>query len=79
MLTRKLVSIVAAASVALAPAAAGPALLFDATSGRVFYAEDADSQWYPASLAKLTSVAMTRLPWVRPLPPQITPAFCARP
>jgi D-alanyl-D-alanine carboxypeptidase len=53
MLTRKLVSIVAAASVALAPAAAGPALLFDATSGRVFYAEDADSQWYPASLAKI--------------------------
>lgn len=53
MLTRKLVSVVAAAAVTLSPAAAGPALLFDATSGRVLYAEDPDAQWYPASLAKI--------------------------
>jgi D-alanyl-D-alanine carboxypeptidase len=53
MLTRRLVSVITAASVALAPAAAGPALLFDAASGRVLYAEDQDSQWYPASLAKI--------------------------
>ena len=53
MLTRKLVSIAAAASVALAPAVAGPALLFDAATGKVLYAEDQDSQWYPASLAKI--------------------------
>ena len=53
MLARRLVSIATAASVALAPAAAGPALLFDATTGRVLYAEDADNQWYPASLAKI--------------------------
>ena len=53
MLARRLVSIATAASVALAPAAAGPALLFDAATGRVLYAEDADNQWYPASLAKI--------------------------
>ena len=35
------------------PAAAGPALLLDATSGRVIYAEDQDDQWYPASLTKI--------------------------
>ena len=53
MLARRLVSIATAASVALAPAAAGPALLFDAATGRVLYAEDQDNQWYPASLAKI--------------------------
>ncbi len=34
-------------------AAAGPALLFDAQSGRVLYAEDQDDLWYPASLTKI--------------------------
>jgi D-alanyl-D-alanine carboxypeptidase len=34
-------------------AAAGPALLFEATSGKVLYAEDADNHWYPASLTKM--------------------------
>jgi D-alanyl-D-alanine carboxypeptidase len=53
MLARRLVSIAAAASVALAPAAAGPALLVDAATGKVLYAEDQDNQWYPASLAKI--------------------------
>lgn len=34
-------------------AAAGPALLFDAQSGRVLYAEDQDDLWHPASLTKI--------------------------
>jgi D-alanyl-D-alanine carboxypeptidase len=37
-----------------APAsAAGPALVFDASDGKVLYAEDADDQWHPASLTKI--------------------------
>ena len=36
-----------------ATAAGGPALLFDATSGKVLYAEDQDQPWHPASLTKL--------------------------
>lgn len=34
-------------------AAAGPALLFDASSGKVLYAEDQDNLWHPASLTKI--------------------------
>jgi D-alanyl-D-alanine carboxypeptidase len=34
-------------------AAGGPALVFEAASGKVLYAEDADNKWYPASLTKL--------------------------
>jgi len=34
-------------------AAAGPALLFDATNGHVLYAEDQDQPWHPASLTKI--------------------------
>lgn len=34
-------------------AVAGPALLFDATNGRVLYAEDQDQPWHPASLTKI--------------------------
>lgn len=42
------------AAVMLAPpAAAGPALLFDPSNGKVLYAEDADNQWHPASLTKI--------------------------
>lgn len=37
----------------LAPAVAGPALLFDAASGKVLYSEDVDDSWYPASLTKI--------------------------
>ena len=33
--------------------AAGPALVFDAKDGRVLFAEEADTPWYPASLTKL--------------------------
>jgi D-alanyl-D-alanine carboxypeptidase len=35
------------------PAAAGPALLFDAADGKILYAEDLDDQWHPASLTKI--------------------------
>ena len=35
------------------PVWAGPALLFDAGSGMVLYAEDQDNQWHPASLTKI--------------------------
>jgi len=34
-------------------AASGPALVFEASSGKVLYAEDVDDQWYPASLTKM--------------------------
>ena len=41
------------------PASAGPALLFDASSGRVLYAEDHDNVWHPASLTKIMTAYMT--------------------
>jgi D-alanyl-D-alanine carboxypeptidase len=41
------------------PAAAGPALVFDAGSGRVLYAEDHDHVWHPASLTKIMTAYMT--------------------
>jgi D-alanyl-D-alanine carboxypeptidase len=53
MHARKLLSIVVASAVALSPAMAGPALLFDPANGRVLYAEDQDDQWFPASLTKI--------------------------
>ena len=34
-------------------ATAGPALLFEASNGKVLYAEDADDLWHPASLTKI--------------------------
>jgi D-alanyl-D-alanine carboxypeptidase len=34
-------------------ASAGPALVFEPYNGTVFYAEDPDAQWFPASLTKL--------------------------
>jgi len=43
---------------ALAPANARPALLFDAKNGQVLYAEDADDNWYPASLTKIMTAYM---------------------
>jgi D-alanyl-D-alanine carboxypeptidase len=53
MRASKMLSIVVASAVALSPAIAGPALLFDPANGRVLYAEDQDDQWYPASLTKI--------------------------
>lgn len=43
----------------VAPAQAGPALLFDAGNGAVIYAEDADQPWHPASLTKLMTAYLT--------------------
>lgn len=34
-------------------AAAGPALLFDVSDGKVLYAQDVDNKWHPASLTKM--------------------------
>ena len=46
--------------VTLGPSAwAGPSLLFDATNGAVLYAEDVDTLWHPASLAKMMTVYVT--------------------
>jgi D-alanyl-D-alanine carboxypeptidase len=42
-----------------APVGAGPALLFDAGTGKVLYAEDQDHQWYPASLTKIMTAYLT--------------------
>jgi D-alanyl-D-alanine carboxypeptidase len=41
------------------PVAAGPALLIDATDGRVLYAEDQDHQWHPASVTKIMTAYLT--------------------
>lgn len=40
-------------------AMAGPALLFDASNGKVLYAEDQDHQWFPASLTKIMTAYLT--------------------
>jgi D-alanyl-D-alanine carboxypeptidase len=37
----------------------GPSLVFDAKDGRVLYAEDVDSQWFPASLTKIMTAYVT--------------------
>lgn len=42
-----------------AMAAASPALLFEATSGKVLYAEDVDNLWHPASLTKIMTAYIT--------------------
>ncbi len=58
---RRMVAAVTAAVCLLAasPAIAGPALLFDATDGKVLYAEDHDDVWYPASLTKMMTAYLT--------------------
>ena len=38
---------------------AGPALLFEASSGKVLYAEDVDNLWHPASLTKIMTAYIT--------------------
>jgi len=38
---------------------AGPALVFEPYNGTVFYAEDPDAQWFPASLTKLMTAYVT--------------------
>jgi D-alanyl-D-alanine carboxypeptidase len=45
--------LVGAALMAPSAASAGPALVFEPYNGTVFYAEDPDALWFPASLTKL--------------------------
>ena len=45
--------LVGAVLMASSGASAGPALVFEPYNGTVFYAEDPDTQWFPASLTKL--------------------------
>jgi len=53
MLATILRGMLLATALAALPAWAGPALLFDAGTGKVLYAEDQDNQWHPASLTKI--------------------------
>jgi D-alanyl-D-alanine carboxypeptidase len=48
-------------AVLMAPtvASAGPALVFEPYNGTVFYAEDPDAPWFPASLTKLMTAYVT--------------------
>ena len=41
------------------PLSAGPALLFDASTQMVLYAEDYDDLWHPASLTKIMTAYVT--------------------
>lgn len=43
--------------------AAGPILLYDASTEQVLYAQDADQPWYPASLAKLMTAYLVFDAW----------------
>jgi D-alanyl-D-alanine carboxypeptidase len=52
-LTPALAAVLIATLAVARPAAAGPALLFDATDGKILYAEEMDDQWHPASLTKI--------------------------
>ena len=52
MMLRRVV-LVGTVLMASSGAFAGPALVFEPYNGTVFYAEDPDTQWFPASLTKL--------------------------
>jgi D-alanyl-D-alanine carboxypeptidase len=54
-----LVLLVGAVLMAPAGASAGPALVFEPYNGTVFYAEDPDASWFPASLTKLMTAYVT--------------------
>jgi len=60
MLRRVFLSILAGAAL-LAPsiATASPALVFEPYNGTVFYSEDPDTLWFPASLTKLMTAYVT--------------------
>ncbi|MEQ1650107.1 MAG: serine hydrolase, partial [Hyphomicrobiaceae bacterium] len=53
------ISGVAALVAACGSVLANPALLFDADSGKVLYAEDADDLWHPASVTKVMTAYLT--------------------
>ena len=53
-LRRACLGLVAGSMLMASPAAsAGPALVFEPYNGTIFYAEEPDALWYPASLTKL--------------------------
>ncbi len=54
-----LIAVTLAGFGASVPAAAGPALLVEPSTGLVLYAEDADLPWRPASLTKLMTAYIT--------------------
>ena len=41
----------------------GPSLLYDAGTGRVLFADDADQPWYPASLTKMMTAYLVFKAW----------------
>jgi D-alanyl-D-alanine carboxypeptidase len=51
--------LVGAALLAPTVATAGPALVFEPFNGTVFYSEDPDAPWFPASLTKLMTAYLT--------------------
>lgn len=52
-LRRACLGLIAAVLLTPQAASAGPALVFEPYNGTIFYAEDPDTLWYPASLTKL--------------------------
>jgi D-alanyl-D-alanine carboxypeptidase len=60
MLRRAGLGLIVGALIAAPSAAdAGPALVFEPVNGTVFYSEDPDVQWFPASLTKLMTAYVT--------------------
>lgn len=51
--------VVAAVLAAPTSSGAGPAMLFEYDTGRVYYAENPDDYWYPASLTKIMTAYVT--------------------
>jgi D-alanyl-D-alanine carboxypeptidase len=59
MLRAGLGLLIGVALMAPSAASAGPALVFEPYNGTVFYAEDPDALWFPASLTKLMTAYVT--------------------
>jgi D-alanyl-D-alanine carboxypeptidase len=61
MMLRRAVLGLLGGAILMAPSVvfAAPALVFEPYSGTVLYAEDADAQWFPASLTKLMTAYVT--------------------
>lgn len=56
---RSLACLMLLAALHVCAASAGPALLFEARTGKVLYAEDPDTLWHPASLTKIMTAYLT--------------------
>jgi D-alanyl-D-alanine carboxypeptidase len=52
-------SVLLTLTLSLQQAIAGPALLFEASNGKLLYSEDPDAQWHPASLTKIMTAYVT--------------------